>query len=82
VAGVRQGCIGWLGKKSVIHDIYNNTLKGHDNFQKMQIAMARPPNLRDILCRSNIPNLPGRNTSDILASINADTRQNLIAHQN
>ena len=56
-------------KKSVIHDIYNNTLKGHDNFQKMQIAMARPPNLRNILCRSNIPNLPGRNTSDILASI-------------
>jgi hypothetical protein len=49
-------------------------LKGHDNFQKVQIAMARPPNLRDILCLSNIPNLPGRNTSDILASINANTR--------
>jgi hypothetical protein len=28
--------------------------------------MSRPPYLRDILCHTNIPNLPGRNTSDIL----------------
>jgi hypothetical protein len=38
----------------------------------MLIAMSRPPNLRDILCRTNIPNLPGRNTSDILEKIITD----------
>ena len=59
-------------KKLVIHELYNSTLKGHDNFQKMLIAMSRPPNLRDILCRTNIPNLPGRNTSDILDNITKD----------
>jgi len=26
-------------KKNSIHEIYNDTLKGHDNFQKMLIAM-------------------------------------------
>jgi hypothetical protein len=55
--------------KNSIHEIYNNTLKGHDNFQKILITMSRPPNLRDTLCRTNIPNLPGRNTSDILDKI-------------
>jgi hypothetical protein len=53
--------------------MYNNTLKGHDNFQKMQIAMSRPPNLRDILCRTIIPNLPRSNTSDILAKMDDGT---------
>jgi len=55
--------------KNSIHEIYNNTLKGHDIFQKILITMSRPPNLRDTLCSTNIPNLPGRNTSDILDKI-------------
>jgi hypothetical protein len=58
--------------KNSIHEKYNNTLKGHDSFQNMLIAMSRPPNLRDILCRTNIPNLPRRNTSDILEKIVKD----------
>ena len=56
-------------KKNDIHRIYNETLKGHDYFRQMRIAMSRPPNLRDTLCRTNIPDLPGRNSSDILRNI-------------
>jgi hypothetical protein len=53
-------------KKNSIREIYDKTLKGHDNFSQMRIAMSRPKNLRDILCHTKIPDLPGRNTSDIL----------------
>jgi hypothetical protein len=38
----------------------------------MLIAMSRPPNLWDILYRTNIPNLSRRNTSDILDKIEED----------
>jgi hypothetical protein len=41
-------------------------LKGHDNFPQMRIAMSRPNNLRDILCRTSIPDLSDHNTSDVL----------------
>jgi hypothetical protein len=41
-------------------------LKVHDNFPRMRIAMSRPKNLRDILCRTSIPDLSDHNTSDIL----------------
>jgi len=40
----------------------------------MRIAMSRPKNLRDLLCRTNLSKIPGRNTSDLLAQI-MDMRQ-------
>jgi hypothetical protein len=56
-------------KKNTIREAYNTTLKDHDNFSQMRIAMSRPKNLKDILCRTNLSNLPGKNASDILSSI-------------
>ena len=52
--------------KGKLRQLYNNTLQHNDNFTNMRIAMSRPTNLRDILCRTNIPTIPNNNTSDIL----------------
>jgi DNA helicase IV len=60
-------------KKNDIHKIHNKTLKDHDHFLQMQIATLRPPNLLDKLCHTNIPNLPGRNTSAILSKFREST---------
>jgi len=60
-------------KKNDIHKIHNKTLKDHDRFLQMQIATLRPPNLLDKLCHTNIPNLPGRNTSAILSKFREST---------
>jgi hypothetical protein len=56
-------------KKNTIREAYSTTLKDYDNFSQMRIAMSRPNNLKDILCRTNLSDLPGRNASDILSSI-------------
>jgi len=46
--------------KSEIHKIYQNTLQNtlqdNLNLTKMKIAMSRPNNLRDLLCRTRLPN--------------------------
>jgi len=59
--------------KSKIRQIYNTTLKGHDNFQHMRVAMARPKNLRDILCHTNLSMIPHHNVSDILHNLPSQT---------
>jgi hypothetical protein len=56
-------------KKNTIREAYYTALKDYDNFSQMRIAMSRPNNLKDILCRTNLSDLPGRNASDILSSI-------------
>jgi hypothetical protein len=55
--------------KHTIRKIYNNTLKDHDGFQSMRIAMSRTKNLRDILCKTNLPDITHKNVSDILHKI-------------
>jgi hypothetical protein len=57
-------------KKKVIRQIYNNTLKDFDGFQQMRLAISRPKNLRDILCKTELPNIPDRNVSNILQKLN------------
>ena len=52
--------------KNTLRNIYNNSLRGHDNFKDMRIAMSRPKNLKDILCKSSLPDVPGMNPSDFL----------------
>jgi hypothetical protein len=52
--------------KNTLQNIYNNSLRGHDNFKDMRITMSRPKNLKDILCKSNLADVPGRNPSDFL----------------
>jgi len=42
--------------KSTIHRIYQNTLQDHVEFTDMKIAVSRPKNLRDLLCRTRLPN--------------------------
>jgi hypothetical protein len=59
--------------KAKIRQLYDRTLKGHDNFTQMRIAMSRPKNLRDILCRTDIPNIPDNNASNILKKIRDNT---------
>jgi len=55
--------------KAKIHQTYNTTLKGHDNFAQMRITMSRPKNLRDHLCQASLPLVPNHNTSDTLEKI-------------
>jgi hypothetical protein len=42
--------------------------------------MLRPKNLRDILCRTNLSDLPGRNASDNLSTIEntSQTESNIM----
>jgi hypothetical protein len=52
-------CIHWEHhpidiSKNTIRRVYENTLKGIDNFKNMRIAISRPRNLRDILCKTNM----------------------------
>jgi hypothetical protein len=62
--------------KAKICQIYNKTLKGHENFTQMWIAMSRPKNLRDILCRTNIPAISNNNASDILQKLQDNSESN------
>jgi hypothetical protein len=43
--------------KSVIRQICNKTLEGFDGFQQMRLAISRPINLRDILCKTDLPHM-------------------------
>jgi hypothetical protein len=52
--------------RSIIRTIYNNTLRGIDNFQQMKIAVSRPPNLRDLLCHTQLPELNNNNVSNFI----------------
>ncbi len=62
--------------KNKIRRIYNQTLQGHDGFKNLKMAISRPKNLRDILCKTDLPIIQNKNVSDILKQINSDdTRQ-------
>jgi hypothetical protein len=52
--------------KQRIRHIYNKTLKNHENFEKMIIAVKRPKNLRDILCHTQLQPLTDNNVSNIV----------------
>jgi len=52
--------------KRKIRQIYDQTLKGNDGFHNMILAVSRPKNLCDILCRTDLHGTPGKNVSDIL----------------
>jgi hypothetical protein len=54
-------------KNQIIRQIYNQTLKGVDGFDDMRLAISRPKNLRDVLCKSDLPLIQNNNVSDILA---------------
>ncbi len=56
---------------NTIRQIYNNTLKGFDGFQQMRLAISRPKNLRDILSKTDLPNIPDRNVSNIIEKISS-----------
>jgi peptidoglycan hydrolase-like amidase len=66
-------------KKNTICEAYNTMLKNHDNFSQMRIAMSRPNNLKDVLCRTNLSDLSGRNASNILSNMrNVNQRESNI----
>jgi hypothetical protein len=52
-----------------IWQIYNQTLRGIVGFKDMRLAISRPKNLRDILCKSDLPTIPNNNVSDILTQL-------------
>jgi hypothetical protein len=60
-------------KKNVIRQIYNKSLKDNDGFLQMIIVISGPSYLRDILCRTQIPIVGGRNVSGILQKIRNPT---------
>jgi len=52
--------------KRKIRQIYDQTLRGNDGYHNMTLAVSRPKNLRDMLCRTDLHDTPGKNVSDIL----------------
>jgi hypothetical protein len=58
--------------KNTIRKIYDNTLKGFDGFKQMRLAISRPKNLRDILCKTELPNIPNRSVSNILHKLKTE----------
>jgi len=58
--------------KNKIRRLYNQTLQGHDGFKNLKMAISRPKNLRDILCKTDLPIIQNKNVSDILKQIKSD----------
>jgi hypothetical protein len=56
-------------KNCTIQKIYNATLHGYDNFDKMVIATSRPKNLRDLLCRTRLTTTDDDNITNIIQSL-------------
>jgi len=56
-------------RKHQIREIYNKTLQGSDNFQDMRLAISRPKNLRDSLCKTELQNVTNNNVSDIFQQL-------------
>jgi len=48
-----------------IREIYSNTLQNKGRFQYMRLAVSRPRNLRDLLCKTDLPTIPGQDVTDI-----------------
>ena len=55
--------------KQKIRQIHEQTLKGNDGFHNMILAVSRPNNLHDMLCRTDLHDTLGKNVSDILDKI-------------
>jgi hypothetical protein len=58
--------------KNKIRRLYNQTLQGHDGFKNLKMAISRPKNLRDILCKTDLPIIQNKNVSNILKQIKSD----------
>jgi len=53
-----------------LRQAYNEHLQGHDGFDRLIIAYARPQNLRGSLTRSRLNEPPGQNASDFITTLN------------
>jgi len=63
--------------KNTIRRIYNNTLKGIDNFSNMRISTSCPKNLWGILCKAELKNIENNNVSDALTQILSQTNNEM-----
>jgi len=52
--------------RQLLRQAYNEHLQGHDGFDRLIIAYARPQNLRDSLTSSRLDEPPGQNASDLI----------------
>jgi hypothetical protein len=59
-------------QRTDIRNIYNDTLSKHLSYDKMTVAIARPRNLRDILCRAALPPSSYIITKNIISKLTAD----------
>jgi hypothetical protein len=59
--------------KTTTCNIYNKTLRSHDKFNEMEIALSQPRNLRDILCHTKLQDIPHQHVSELLQSLGITT---------
>ncbi len=52
-----------------IRNLYQKILEPHLNFDKMTVAISRPPNLRDILTKAKVTPPPGIDVSTITENL-------------
>jgi hypothetical protein len=63
-------------QRTDIRKIYESTLQPHLPYEKMQIAISRPRNLRDILTKTTIPDAENINIQGIIQGIgNTSTKK-------
>ena len=54
--------------REFIQQQYNSFIAPHLPHQ-LTVVFNRPTNLKDLLCKSKLPNIPGKNPSDILKQL-------------
>ena len=55
--------------RRLIRILYDTYLKEKSGFNKMIVCYSRPRNLRDKLIHTVLPNIPGRNPSNVLSTL-------------
>ena len=56
-------------QRTTIRSLYSKTLEPHIPGRKLTVAVSRPKNIRDRLCKTVLERITGQNPSDILKNL-------------
>jgi hypothetical protein len=59
-------------QRSQVRQVYSDTLAPFLPDRKLILAVSRPRNLRDRICSTRLPDVPGENPSDLITHIGGD----------
>ncbi len=59
-------------QRSQVRQVYSDTLAPFLPVRKLTLAVSHPRNLRDRICSTRLPDVPGENPSDLITHIGGD----------